>query len=159
MDEFKELARCYLCGKTWNMTLNVRWGGKQRSSKVTTTKNSRESLVRYQEVQITISEMRKCLDCSFAVCMDNPARTSSHSFIKVYNWTDCGRWFPQSDLVESTYDSLNRPGSSWSVGVHFSLMSIWRVRLLFVFLFDVLISLGIGDQYPGLQLHLWTAIF
>lgn len=29
-DEFKELARCYLCGKTWNMTLNVRWGGKQR---------------------------------------------------------------------------------------------------------------------------------
>ncbi|WMV16472.1 hypothetical protein MTR67_009857 [Solanum verrucosum] len=81
-DEFKELARCYLCGKTWNMTLNVRWGGKQRSSKVTTTKNSRESLVRYQEVQITISEMRKCLDCSFAVCMDNLARTSSHSFIK-----------------------------------------------------------------------------
>lgn len=57
-DEFKELARCYLCGKTWNMTLNVRWGGKQRSFKVMTTKNSRESLVKYQEVQITISEMR-----------------------------------------------------------------------------------------------------
>lgn len=41
------------------------------------------------------------------------------------------RWFPQSDLVvESIYDSLNRPGSSWSVGLHFSLMSIWRVSFI-----------------------------
>ncbi|KAM3285585.1 hypothetical protein P3S67_024384 [Capsicum chacoense] len=31
---------------------------------------------------------------------------------------------PQSGLVESTYDSLNRPGSSWSVGAHFSLSLI-----------------------------------
>lgn len=58
--------------------LERQMGGKQRSSKVMATKNSRESLVRYQEVQITISEMRKYLDCSFAVCMDNPARTSIH---------------------------------------------------------------------------------